>query len=583
MLREIIDISALEDFASGMARTGRVRVCLYDDDGRLLVSTRSNNEFARLTGHVLTQLPAPLQLERVPAHDPPGHVAFVESHGVWYVVAPIYIDEHEAGYVGVGEYRVELPPVEDWTPPDPTHGITLARLRAAWEELPTLDRGGAAHEVITARWGARQLAAWGRRESRLLAMTDEVALVGDIAELLTGEADLQEVLDRIVLETARVMDCPYCTIRLYDARTQELTLQSVHGLPHDYLQKGLVTRTTGTISDEALRGHIVYVEDAPSDPRVLYPDEMRRAGIASMLTAGMIYRGNPVGLIRVYTHTRRRFRKAQRDLLRAVAYQAATAVVHAQLVDERLRNATMQRQLELAGDLQERMIRVPPPRHPALETAVSFDPTYEVAGDFCDFLTLPDGRLTAVVGDVAGKGVPASLLMSAARGALRAMAETCGGPGELLTRLNRQIERDTLPGEFMTVLLAAIDPARQCVTYASAGHEPLLILRAGEILPAEEGDLVLGIRRDVPYREHTMALLPGDLLLLYTDGAIEARNFHGEEFGRERLWHALRSYGAHAPSQLLQNIVWDIRRFVGLAEQSDDLTLVAVRLRPPRT
>jgi len=581
MLREVIDTASLEDFVSGLARAARLRVCIYDRHGQLVVASRAENDFALLTRHVLDRLPPHMDLVPVPAHDPPGAVAFVETQAVWYIVAPVYAEDHRiAGYVGLGEFRDQPPTAEQWKLPAGSHGVNRDTLLHAWGKLPVLHRGGQAHGVVTARWGARQLAEWSRRESRLLAATDQVGLVGDIAELLTGEQDLQKVLNRIVAETARVMSCPFCSMRLYDPKTDELTIKAVHNLPAGYIGKGVVTRAASPVDDEALQGRIVYVEDAGHDPRVQYPEEFRRHGLVSMLTAGMIYRGQPVGIVRVYTNRRWRFRKVQRDLLRAVAYQAATAIVHAQLVQERLRNAETQRQLALAGELQERMIRLPAPRHAQVETALTFHPTYEVAGDFCDFLSFCDGRLGALVGDVAGKGVPASLLMSSVRGAIRAAVEYCAGPSDLLTRLNRQLCRETLASEFVTLLLIAIDPDARRLIYVNAGHEPLLLLRDGQIYPATEGNLVLGVACDEQYEEHMLALRPNDLLLLYTDGAIDARNFADEEFTRERLWESLRTYGDLRLPQVLQNIVWDIRRFVGLAEQADDLTLVGVRIRP---
>lgn len=578
MLRELIDIAWLEDFVSGLARSSRLRVCVYDARGELIAASFANNPFARLTGHVLGQLPGGMTMTAVPAHDPPGSVAFVESRAVWYVVAPVYADDRQLGYVGVGEFRDRAPADGQWALPEHARALDGERLREAWEGLPPLDRGGQSHAVVVARWGARLLAEWCRRESRLLAAAEEASLVGDIAELLSGEQDLQTILDRIVAETARVMQCPACSLRLYDPQTGALRIQAVWNLPSDYLGEGAAVRTLSAVDEEALRGGVVYIEDARTDPRVHDPEAARRRRIVSVLTAGMVYRGKPVGTLRVYTSRRQRFRQAQRSLLHAVAQHAAAAIVHAQLVEERLRSAQMQRQLALAGDLQARIIRTTPPRHPGVETALIFEPSYHVAGDFCDFLTLCDGRLAAVVADVVGKGIPASLLMASVRGALRASAEACRGPGELLTRLNRQICRDTLPSEFVTLLLIAIDHAARRLVYANAGHEPLLLLRDGHVTTAAEGDLVLGVRPDETYREHALDLRPGDLLVLYTDGACDARNFAGEAFGRERLHESLRTYGALRPAQVLDNIRWDIRRFVGLAEQSDDLTLVGLRV-----
>jgi sigma-B regulation protein RsbU (phosphoserine phosphatase) len=578
MLRELVDTALLEDFVSGLSRSAGLRVCAYDSRGSLIVAAPPTSEFSRLTGTVLGALPAELERVAVPAHDPPGQVAFVCGRGVWYVVAPVYVDDREAGYVGVGEFREQSLSGDEWHAAHRASGADITTLIRAWEALPALDRRGTSHAVITARWGARLLAEWCRRESRLASAAEEVALVGDIAELLTGEQDLQRVLDRIVAETARVMQCPACSIRLYNPETNELTIQAVYRLSREYIGKGAVVRTPGSVDDLTLRGQVVYVEDMRTDPRIQYPEQARREGIVSMLTAGMVYRGQPVGVIRVYTHRRRRFRKAQRDLLRAVAYQAATAIVHAQLVGERLRHAEMQRQLALAGSLQERMIRTPPPRHPRVATALAFHPSYRVSGDFCDLFSLADGRLAAVIGDVAGKGIPASLLMSTVRGALRAAADYCAEPGQLVTRLNRLLCHATLPNEFVTLHLLALDADARRLTYCNAGHEPLLVLRNGQVIEAGAGDLVLGVDPAAVYQEHALELRAGDFLLLYTDGAIEARNFADEQFGRPRLHESLRAYGHLAPQQVLNNIVWDVRRFVGLAEQADDLTLVGLRI-----
>jgi sigma-B regulation protein RsbU (phosphoserine phosphatase) len=124
----------------------------------------------------------------------------------------------------------------------------------------------------------------------------------------------------------------------------------------------------------------------------------------------------------------------------------------------------------------------------------------------------------------------------------------------------------------------AVDVERRLLGYASAGHEPLLLMRQGVVREYGNGSMVLGIDATETYREYRVELQTGDMILLYTDGLVEAMNFSGELFGRERLFTALREYGGLALDQVLQSIVWDLRRFVGLAEQSDDVTMIGLRL-----
>jgi sigma-B regulation protein RsbU (phosphoserine phosphatase) len=365
---------------------------------------------------------------------------------------------------------------------------------------------------------------------------------------------------------------------LYDPKTDELTVKAGYNIREQEGDELTIRRSENPIDDAALRGEIVYVDDATRDPRIQFAEEARRLGIVSGLAAGMIYRKEPIGVLRVYANHRKRFRGRQRNLLRAVASQSAIAVANARLLDQRLRSAVVERQLKTAGEVQSRMIRIAPPKHPRIEPALLFEPSSHVGGDFCDIFELPDGRLAAVVGDVTGHGVPAALVMASARGARRASARHCTSLAELVTQLNDHVWRETTSSEFVTLLLVAVDPAASQLHYVNAGNEPLLILRDGKILQTDQADLVLGVDPKQRYNEHTLDLKRDDFILLYTDGVVEAMDFEGRFFGRDRLLTALGLYGTMPPDQALGNIRWDIRRFVGLAEQSDDLTMVGLRV-----
>jgi len=568
MLRELIDITFLEDFLGGVARASGLRTSVYELNGALLGASRRRSAGGR-AGDVLRQLPSKMELvDLPPVYDPPAGVAFVEHEGLWTIVVPIQFGGDTVGYVGVGVFRdtesLPAPLTDD--------------KRDFYDKLPVLERFGDAKPVELARWAARILAEWSFNGAQLDASAEQLTLLREIGELLSGEKDLQTMLDRIVAETARVMGLQYCSLRLYDDKTQQLTVKSGFNVLETAGREPLFRRSENPIDDAALRGRVVYVEDATVDTRVRFAQEAKRLGIVSGLATGMIHLGEPIGVLRVYADHKRRFDTRQRSLLRAVAAQAALAVVNARLLEQRLRAATTERQLSLAGEVQARMVRTPPPRHKNIDTALIFEPSSHLSGDFCDIFTLPDRRIAAVVGDVVGHGLPASLLMASARGALRAAARNMNDLVELMTMLNKHIYLETTSSEFVTMLLIALDVEAGQLSYVNAGHEPLLILRDGEVIQSENSDLVLGVDQRERYHEHGLRVASGDLDLLYTDGAVEAMNFEGRQFGRERLHDALIQYGEMPPQQALRNILWDIRRFIGLAERSDDLTMVGLNV-----
>ncbi len=566
MIRELIDIAVLEDFLSGLSAASGLQTAVFSPRGRLICACPGGQE--PRSGPRLERLPQRLAMTKLlPAHEPPANVAVIEQEGLAWLVVPVYINQKVGGFVALGPFRSD-DPVQ--TPTDELDD-TLA-----WP--PRLERRGDTLPVVLGRWASRLLAAWCLNEARLDVAAEELALLGDIGELLSGEQDLQTVLDHIVERTARVMNLKYCSLRLYDPATDKLTVRAGYNVSERYHDELTLLRSENPIDDQALRGELVYIEDARTDPRVRF-DEAKRLNVVSGLVAGMIYRGEPVGVLRVYADHRKRFRSQQRKLLRAVAAQAAVAVVNSRLFSERLRSALLERQLKTAGAVQERMTRQPPPEHPRVQSARVFEPSSHVGGDFCDIFALSDGRLAAVVGDVVGHGMPAALLMASARAALRSAARYCSDLGRLAAQLNAHILAETASSEFVTMLLVTVDARGRELRFVNAGHEPLILLRERRIRQPGAGDLPLGIEPGETYHEHVLALSPGDFVLLYTDGLIEAANYDEEMFGRGRLAKALREVDTGNPDFALGAILWEVKRFTGLAEQSDDITMVGLKIR----
>jgi sigma-B regulation protein RsbU (phosphoserine phosphatase) len=200
-----------------------------------------------------------------------------------------------------------------------------------------------------------------------------------------------------------------------------------------------------------------------------------------------------------------------------------------------------------------------------------------LGGDFFDFIPLPYDSLGLVIADVSGKGVPASLIMASVRAALRAQVDNVYYLYEVMRRINLMLCRDNKPGEFVTAFYGVLDARNRRLTYCNAGHPPALLLRHGKITELAGENMVLGVDPQEPYTQSMIDLKRGDALLLYTDGVSEAMNFQQQIFGHQRVIETFTKGGATAEI-IAQNMLWELRKFVGLAPRSDDVTMMVARI-----
>lgn len=236
--------------------------------------------------------------------------------------------------------------------------------------------------------------------------------------------------------------------------------------------------------------------------------------------------------------------------------------------------------------VQEHLLPATGPALAGLEYAAWALPAGDVSGDYYDFIRLSPRRLAIALGDVSGKGVAAALGMAALQASLRSHYALADGRApaarELAARLrsvNRLLRESTPAGRFVTLFLAEYDDRASCLRYANCGHPPGLVLRAdGGMAWLGSTATVLGLAGDWECGVAETGLAPGDTLLLYSDGATEARRSDGEEFGEERLAAAAGGLRRRPPAELLAGVADAVRRFAG-GRPGDDLTLVAVRRR----
>ena len=245
---------------------------------------------------------------------------------------------------------------------------------------------------------------------------------------------------------------------------------------------------------------------------------------------------------------------------------------------------TMKRDLEIAREIQTWLVPSQPPEVAGANIAFATRPQNSVAGDYYDaFYPNPADRekLMVVIADVAGKSVPAALLMATLQASLRTIAGENAMLADLVARLNRYASAHSLNGlRFTTAVLSEYNPSTRRLTYVNAGHNAPILRRAnGSFEILDVGGLPLGIRSDETYETSTLELKPGDALIFFTDGVVEAFNATGEEFGNERWISAIRNLPDWDAQQTLQYLMKQVDEFVGATRQSDDITCLVFRSR----
>jgi sigma-B regulation protein RsbU (phosphoserine phosphatase) len=216
------------------------------------------------------------------------------------------------------------------------------------------------------------------------------------------------------------------------------------------------------------------------------------------------------------------------------------------------------------------------PDLPGYDLAARYVPSYELSGDFYDFVHL-EHSLGIGIGDVVGKGVAASLLMAGVRASLRAFAQDVYDLDEVIARVNRTLCRDTLDSEFATLWYGTLDATTGRLTYCNAGHEPPLLLRDGKLIPLDHGGMIVGVDREQQYEKGLWDFEPGDMLLLYTDGLPDAMNPAGQRFGRERVEQLMHEVADRNANDALNHILWSVRQHTGPRRATDDTTLILVK------
>ena len=324
--------------------------------------------------------------------------------------------------------------------------------------------------------------------------------------------------------------------------------------------------------------------DVLEDPRYRTVSESCAADFARLnasLIVPLVYQDQVIGSLNLgEKKSGKAYNREDIDLLRTIASQGSVAIENARLFQENLEKQRMEEELNIARDLQISMLPSVCPQIKGFTIAATSIPAREVGGDFYDFIEMGKHRLGLVVGDVTGKSVSGALVMAASRSVFRMLSEEQLTVGEIMIRANLRTKKDIKKGMFVALLYAVLNSKDRVLSFCSAGqtHPIYFSSETGKAKLVEtKGDkFPLGILGEADYQETQVRLEPGDRLIFYTDGIVEAMNEREEIFGFERLLDVLQGAGPFSADELLREILNKVKLFAGNAPQHDDLTLIVV-------
>ncbi|MCL2647363.1 MAG: SpoIIE family protein phosphatase [Phycisphaerales bacterium] len=576
-LTEFLDVATLQDIQDSLAMVARVKASILDPAGTPLTQPTVSERFSTRSAAIIAARTRKGDSNLDQPFSAPIIVNDVKLGAI--VMEPAKAVPIKSSQVTRLAKKLNLPPDQ---------------VRAVLEAMNEEGIGQRTASVQFLYLLANALSRLCSQEMQLRQRIQELTALFNISTMLTGTRGLQQILDRITRGVAEVAHVKACSVRLLSDHRDELVIKSTFGLSDRYLKKGPVTLPPHTSSDPALRGggerggspidlaalagHTVYIPDMTTDPRVTYPQQAKHEGIVSSLVVGMLFKDRPIGVLRVYTAEPHVFSEFETKLLESIASQAAVAIENAHLQEESFEKDRLEHQVQIAAEIQRRMMPAKSPKYPGLDIAALYVPCFELGGDFYDFIPLGDHSLGITVADVVGKGLPASLLMASVRAAMRAQADNIYDLDEIISRVNRSMFLDTQANEFITLWYGVIDYQLKQLTYCSAGHEPPILLRNGQIRELAIGGMVIGVDPNQHYDKQVVQLQKDDILFIYTDGIPDAMNYNAEKFGKQRMRESLLKYAAEPAEQICRQMLWETRRFVGLNRRTDDTTIVAIKV-----
>ncbi len=428
---------------------------------------------------------------------------------------------------------------------------------------------------------------WARED--LLVILNKLKFQFEMATILNemnlrfaSSINMEETLDTVFFNILHLIQAEAGSIFLLDDYHHDLVCRICRG-PKDRNIIGIrVPIGKGIVGHVAETREIDVTMDVKQDQRhYRQVDEKSGFMTRSMVSVPLITKNQVLGVIQVINKCGgEKFSAEDILLLKALSQGAAVAIQNAQYAERLIQQERIRSELLIAHQIQQGILPKPFPGHPAIHFEAMNEPAKDVSGDFYDYFQVNDQEFAFMIGDVCGKGVPASIFMASSRSIIKASALSDPRPSTVLPRANLLISEDAESGIYVTVFYGVYHTVTRLFRFVNAGHTLCLLYRPSSASCASlcNANLPLGLFASAEFVDVEMYLEAGDYLIMYTDGITEAENSDGEQFGVERLILLILEYGGLAASELIDKIIKSVQEFSEGEAQQDDITIMIVRV-----
>ncbi|HJQ69885.1 MAG TPA: GAF domain-containing SpoIIE family protein phosphatase [Blastocatellia bacterium] len=400
----------------------------------------------------------------------------------------------------------------------------------------------------------------------------------DAVRKVSGSLDLDIVLDTIFDSIKELIDYSAAIVCVVDLETGAIHDLKARGYPTAVVAGDVLAEGEGIIGWVIKHGRGQIINDVKRDARYVKARHQTRSEIATPIVR---YDGQTLGVINLEADWVDGYDQRDLELLTMFASLAASAIDHTLLYQQVMRQRRAESELELARKVVEGLLPRAVPVIDGFDIAGLTSPVREVGGDYFDFIQSITDRLGVLVADVSGKGLAAALIMVTFRAYIHATVINELAMRVVMARVNRLIHETTEGERFITTFYGLIDPENKRLLYINAGHNPPLLLRADSTTRLlDKSGLPVGIFEDSRYSEAVVDFLPGDILVLYTDGVTEAINSQEESFGVDRLEKIVRAASEMSAQEICQTVASAVREFSSVVGgPEDDLTISIIKVK----